>query len=171
MIKTPKKIGAILLSMGGVGYSPVAPGTVGSLVSIPLLLLLRYALQSVLWFPPLGIIFLFGFFALLTMVACLAIRETVTDGMYDKQWIVLDEFLGMAIALSPIFFMETAQPVVIIAGFILFRIFDIWKPLGIRRIDAMNTPVSVILDDIVAGALTLLCLYLAALFLVSRLHG
>jgi phosphatidylglycerophosphatase A len=67
--------------------------------------------------------------------------------------------------------MTDIQPLVVMVGFLLFRVFDIWKPFGIRMIDRKHTPASVILDDVAAGAVALLCEFLIARYLVSKLNG
>ncbi|MCF7917625.1 phosphatidylglycerophosphatase A [Candidatus Gracilibacteria bacterium] len=68
----------------------------------------------------------------------------------DFSWITLDEFLGMMIAVGPLFFIYDTGFWWFV-GFGLFRVFDILKPLGIGFIDKKNTSLSILLDDIVAG--------------------
>jgi phosphatidylglycerophosphatase A len=87
---------------------------------------------------------------LLFMHALFCISTTVPKDDVDKSYIVIDEVIGMTVAVLPMFVIEVSLSYLLL-GFVLFRIFDILKPLGIRKIDRMNTPISVLLDDVVAG--------------------
>ncbi len=136
--KTPAAL-TILATAGGAGYAPVAPGTFGSAVGVAL-----YALLSVL--SPL----LFT----LTVTTLLFIGIWAADGAErvfgkkDDGRIVIDEVVGQLIALTPL----------LVAGFLLFRLFDIWKPGPVGWAERRFAGgVGVMLDDVVAGALAGLC--------------
>jgi phosphatidylglycerophosphatase A len=120
-----------IASGGGAGYSPVAPGTAGSLVA-----------AIALWFIP---------FSLGTWAAQRV--ETVT-GHKDPGVIVIDEFAGMM--LSVMFLPRTLG--VFTSAFLLFRLFDIWKPFPARESQALRGGFGVMVDDLIAGAYTLVLL-------------
>jgi len=129
----------LLLATGlGVGYSPFAPGTLGTLVAIPI-----YYFLSEIPFP-LYEITLVGFFFLAVWISEKA--ETVS-GKKDDQKIVIDEMMGFFVTMLWI----PKAPLFIIAGFILFRIFDIFKPFPIRRFEKAKGGFGVVLDDVGAG--------------------
>ena len=143
-------IGKTFLSLFGIGYLPFMPGTFGSIASVFILFFLEKELNTTLnavfglWILFVGVFFLSMYF----------IKNIVSEKNYDQPWIVIDEFLGMLISTILIFFVENAHIELFIISFILFRFFDIFKPLGIRKIDKGNSPAAVILDDLLAGIYT-----------------
>ena len=131
--------------MGGLGYLP-APGTFGSLPGIALMWALGYFFPNacILSLVILCLGFLWG------IRVCRKAQELLHEK--DPGKIVFDETIGMGVALLWIPFGWTQ----VILSFILFRIFDIAKPFGIRRSEAVypkNPGVSVMLDDLIAGIL------------------
>lgn len=145
----------IFFATGGlIGFSPVAPGTFGSLAALPLCLLIssmRFWTASILT----GVLFL-----LATWIAYVA--EKII-GEADPGQIVVDEVLGMAVTLFGLSF----TPVYVIGGFALFRVFDILKPFPIRWIDKkISGGLGIMLDDIVAGIFANAILRLAAFYFV-----
>ena len=141
-----------LLSLGfGSGLSPVAPGTFGTLAAVPL-----YLLAQPLPLP-----------AYLVLVAAMLVAGIVLCGYtsralgtHDHGGIVWDEIVGYFIAM-------TAAPPGwgwLLAGFLLFRLFDIWKPWPIGWLDRrLSGGVGIMLDDIVAGIYALLVMKFATL--------
>ena len=132
------------LTVGFSGLSPKAPGTVGSFVSLLIgLFLLEFLHVSTL-------------FLLALLITVIAIKQIdiyeKEVGMHDGKEIVIDELAGMWITLaicginsSNILFMAPL-------AFIFFRIFDIWKPSIIGKIDRdVKGGLGVMGDDIVAG--------------------
>ncbi|MEO7557498.1 MAG: phosphatidylglycerophosphatase A [Gammaproteobacteria bacterium] len=124
----------------GVGALPVAPGTFGTLLAVPLYLLVRDL--------PLHVYLLHT--ALLAALGFWLCHVTARDmGVDDHQGIVWDEMVGYLITM-------TAAPpgwFWIVLGFAWFRLFDIWKPWPIRTIDRrVKGGLGIMLDDIVAGA-------------------
>ena len=81
-----------------------------------------------------------------TIVAREAARE-------DPGFVVIDEVAGQLIALIAL----TPTPTHAIIALILFRLFDIWKPWPIRRLEALPEGTGIMLDDVAAGLLALLC--------------
>ena len=130
----------LLLATGfGVGYSPIAPGTLGTLVAI----LIYYFLSEIS--PPLYEITLIGFFFLSVWVSENAERFFRKK---DDQRIVIDEIIGFLTTM--LWVPKTIRFVII--GFFLFRFFDILKPFPIRRLEkGFKGGFGVVLDDVVAG--------------------
>lgn len=136
------------------GHSPKAPGTVGTLVSLPLGV-------AVLIF--LGPQTLFLLTLLITLVAIKSIdRYEAKSGIHDNQKIVIDELAGMWFALSiapgimftlgDLFVWGNGIAVQIVMSFLFFRIYDIKKPSIIGRIDRnVKGGWGVMGDDIIAG--------------------
>jgi phosphatidylglycerophosphatase A len=140
-----------LATGAGAGYIPGAPGTAGTLVAIPLSLLLnRLAADSL----PL---------ALLTLAAVIAVAFWSADkaeaifGEKDCSHIVIDEIAGFMLAN----FSAPESASAIIAAFILFRFFDIIKPYPARRAERMPGGIGVVMDDLVAALYSLLLVRLA----------
>ncbi|MGO8989367.1 MAG: phosphatidylglycerophosphatase A [bacterium] len=130
----------LLLATGfGVGCSPIAPGTLGTLVAIPI----YYFLSEIP--SPLYEITLVGFFFLSVWIAENAERFF---GKKDDQRIVIDEIIGFLITML---WIPKTVPFTII-GFFLFRFFDILKPFPIRRVEkGLKGGYGVVLDDVLAG--------------------
>jgi phosphatidylglycerophosphatase A len=129
----------ILLATGfGVGYSPIAPGTLGTLVAIPI-----YYFLSEIHFP-LYEITLIGFFFLAVWVSE---KTESISGKKDDPRIVIDEIMGFFITML----WMTKTSFFILIGFVLFRFFDILKPFPIRRFEKIKGGYGVVLDDVMAG--------------------
>jgi phosphatidylglycerophosphatase A len=130
----------LLLGTGfGVGYSPVAPGTLGTLIAIPV----YYFLSNIP--SPLYEITLVGFLFLSVWVSG---NAEIFFGKKDDQRIVIDEIIGFLITM--VWVPKTIRFLII--GFFLFRFFDILKPFPIRRLEkGFKGGFGVVLDDVVAG--------------------
>jgi phosphatidylglycerophosphatase A len=134
------------------GYSPVAPGTAGSLAA-----LLPCGVLSLLPFP-VSAIFLIAFIVLAVWSAELAESEL---GHNDPGCIVIDEIAGMMITLIGINFTWQSA----LAGFFIFRTMDILKPFPIRYLErTIPGGAGIVMDDVAAGVgahllLRLLCLF------------
>ena len=139
-----------IASLFGIGHSPVAPGTAASLVASFAALVVHWAGGPL---PLLCLAFatvLAGFWALN------GLRETEEA---DPPWVVIDEAAGQFIALLPASaFLELqteSQALPLIAlwatGFLMFRLFDIWKPWIIGRADKIEGQLGIMLDDMLAG--------------------
>ena len=147
-----------------VGLLRPAPGTWGSAAAIPL----AWAVHSLFGFAGFliatGAIFLIGWWA--------TAGYTRGTGIEDPSEVVIDEVAGMFIALMPLsaglWFAGVAPPVFPypgwVAGFLLFRLFDIWKPGPIGWADRRGDALGVMLDDIIAGAFAALLMAAAAAF-------
>lgn len=132
------------LTVGFSGLSPKAPGTVGSFVS--LLLILPFI-------PYLHVSTIFLIALLITVLAVKQIDIYEKEvGVHDGKEIVIDELAGMWIAISICGITEANMMIMAPIAFIYFRIFDIWKPSVIGRIDReVKGGWGVMGDDIVAG--------------------
>ena len=123
----------------GVGYSPIVPGTLGTLLAIPLYLFLS-EIPS-----PIYELTLMGFFFLSVWISE---RAEQFFGKKDDRRIVIDEIMGFFITML---WLEKSL-FVIIMGFILFRFFDILKPFPLRNLEKRwRGGYGVVLDDVVAG--------------------
>ena len=135
---------AHILALGfGSGLSPVAPGTAGTLAAVPLYLLLAAALpREALW----GILLLAW---PLGVWACGVTGRHL--GEVDHGAIVWDEIAAFWLVLATLPLRWTWM----LAAFILFRLFDIWKPFPIGWLDRrIRHPVGVMLDDLLAAGYT-----------------
>ncbi len=78
--------------------------------------------------------------------------------VHDDGRIVWDEFAGQSITFIPLLYLQQINWIWVITGFILFRIFDVWKPWPIRVIDRqVHSGFGIMLDDIIAGVWAALC--------------
>jgi phosphatidylglycerophosphatase A len=144
----------------GSGLSPIAPGTAGSAVAlIPWL-----GLRELPWLFCLVVIasaFALGVWASDVVIARLRIE--------DPGVIVWDEFVGQWIALFPLFWIARDWAHTwywIVAAFVLFRIFDIWKPWPVSWADRrVKGGVGVMLDDVIAGAYAATAIAITAYFI------
>lgn len=131
----------------GSGLIPLMPGTFGSLAAIPLILLLA---------PAGNVIFITA-----TILSCIAgvyfCGKTAADmGVHDHGSIVWDEVAGMLLT----FLFVPLSISTLIAGFVLFRIFDILKPWPIGPVDkTVHGGLGIMLDDILAGIMACVCLH------------
>jgi phosphatidylglycerophosphatase A len=123
----------------GSGLSPWAPGTFGTLIAIPIVL---FVMQ-------------FGFVAHLAFALLAAIfgiyvcgESARRLGVHDHPGIVWDEITGFAVTMLTV----PANLYSVVAGFALFRLFDIWKPWPIREADhSLHGGLGIMLDDVIAG--------------------
>lgn len=137
-----KKINHILATGFYSGHLPAAPGTWGSLLMVLLLI----------FFPALNNIYLIS--ALSIGGIAVANFEEEQTGIKDDGKIVIDEMAGQ---LLTFYTLKTTIPV-LVGGFILFRIFDITKPWLIDKVQKLPSGWGVMLDDILAGLISLIIL-------------
>lgn len=150
----------------GSGLAPVAQGTFGSLAALLLWWLL---LRELAWPIYLGVLLL-GF--AVGVWACDVAGRAL--GVDDHRSLVWDEFIGQWIALAPLlsplwFGAAAAGWWAPLAGFLLFRLFDVWKPWPIRWLDRqLKGGLGVMVDDVVAGLFAAVVLVLA--LHIAQLH-
>ena len=139
---------------GGAGYVPRLPGTVGTLVALPLSIALnRLAAEK---FPLAGAIVVLS-------VLCaiwLSTRGAAILGQKDPQIIVIDEIVGFLVAN----FLAPFRWTVLLWSFLLFRFFDITKPFPINRFEQLPGGVGIVLDDVMAGCYAFFALRLLLYF-------
>jgi phosphatidylglycerophosphatase A len=132
----------------GVGWIPGMPGTYGSLVGIGLF-------WCVMRLP--APIFLITLVTIMFIGVWVSTQAEIFLGQVDAQVIVIDEVVGVMLALMFIpYRWETAA-----AGFFLFRLFDIWKPFPICKLQDLPAGWGVMMDDVGAGLLANLVLQIA----------
>lgn len=134
-----KKLILLIATGGGAGYLPRYPGFFGSLVG-----LLLYWPMSYL---PLQI-YLITLFALIFLASWVSTIAEVLLGQKDAQKIVIDEVVGILVTLALVpYSLQSAA-----TGFVLFRIFDVWKPFPVRLCqDRLPGGWGVVGDDVMAG--------------------
>ena len=128
----------ILATGFGAGLSPIAPGTAGTFVGV-LICLLCYPLA---W--PFRLLFVIAISAVSIYVAGQA--ETLY-GKTDDQRIVIDEIAGLQMTMLPV----AITGLHLCLAFVLFRIFDIWKPFPLDRLQKLPGGWGVVVDDLGAG--------------------
>lgn len=129
-----------LLAFGfGSGCAPKAPGTFGTLMALPFYLLLS-TLPVAAYVGVLVLAFVAGIW--------ICERTSRALGVHDHGGIVWDEFVGLWLTLCAVPLSWQA----VLAGFVLFRVFDIWKPWPIGWLDRkVSGGFGIMLDDVVAG--------------------
>jgi phosphatidylglycerophosphatase A len=153
------KLSLTFLSFFGTGYAPFAPGTVGSLATIPLLYGF-YLLDLSLW--------AFLLITLILTIASCFIAEHIQQKkkVHDPGWIVIDEVLGMMVTWS--FCYMQFDLYTITSVFVVFRVFDIFKIWPATYFDKKVTHGSgTILDDIISGIFAGIVILIGKYFLDS----
>jgi len=135
------KIGHILIATGlGLGFSPIAPGTVGALGGCLIAYLLtQYTIFHVLALASLIVLFFF--------LGVHSSNKLEPIWGKDPSKIVIDEVVGMWIAL----WMIPPGFIYTVAAFVLFRLFDIYKPMYIRKMEDLKGGWGIMMDDVLAG--------------------
>ena len=159
---------ALTIATCGVGYLPIAPGTIGSLVGIGLYLAVSGGLYQVfaanaargrlnllyVFTPQLATMLLLIFVVSIVGIWAATRAEKATQKK-DPSIVVIDEVAGQMIALlSGPFWIHTWWS--ILSAFVLFRLFDIWKPYPIRRLEALESGLGIMADDLLAGVYALI---------------
>jgi phosphatidylglycerophosphatase A len=156
---------ALALTTFGVGYIPGAPGTYGSAVGVAIYLGIgwfeAHAATSGKLDPVTATVFHWTMNALLLALFCLvgiwaSGRTTSIFGRKDPSQAVVDEVMGQLITFCFVPF-GISWPFVL-AGFLLFRLFDIWKPYPVRTLEMLPDGLGICADDIVAGVYAGVCL-------------
>ncbi len=143
-----KALVRFIATLGPSGYAPIAPATAGSAV-----------VAAIGWFlpvPPLAVtiaLILAG-----TAVAIWVCGEAEKELGHDAHPIVADEAVGQTLSL--LFVPHTL--VAFALSFFLFRVFDVWKPLGAREAQALPGGFGIVADDVIAGVTTCVVFHLLA---------
>lgn len=132
----------IITTFFGSGYTPIAPGTAGALFGCGVIVLFNY-FEVVLNNP-----FLFITIILITtLIGIYSTNQLTSEWGKDPSKVVIDEVIGMWISMLLIPF----SYINLLMAFVLFRLFDIFKPLGIRKLEQLNGGLGVMADDVLAG--------------------
>jgi phosphatidylglycerophosphatase A len=139
----------------GCGLSPKAPGTAGALGALIVAwpLAFHHGWQP-LWFGALALIILWPAIQSATAVA-------IGTGRKDPQIVVIDEVVGQWLTLAGA---TRLTPLAFLLALTLFRLFDIWKPWPIRRIEQLPAGTGIVLDDAMAGVYGAVILYVLGRF-------
>lgn len=145
------RLATALATWFGCGYWPWGPGTVGSLAAIAIAILLHAYLAT-------GRLTLLLLTALLFGPAVWA--STRTERLlhrHDPGLVVIDEVLGQWVTLLGASVLVWQS---FLAAFLLFRLFDIWKPWPVRNLEKLPEGFGIVADDIAAGFYGALILYI-----------
>jgi phosphatidylglycerophosphatase A len=139
----------LIATGGGLGYIPPAPGTMGALGGwIAAIGIQQYSDNAFIW--------------LFTLIVLFFFLGVWVSGNLEQVWgkdpsrIVIDEIVGIWIS---VIFLPTGW-IPMIAAFILFRLFDIYKPLFINKAEQLKGGWGIMADDVLAGIYTNLSLQL-----------
>ncbi|MBT7740419.1 MAG: phosphatidylglycerophosphatase A [Opitutae bacterium] len=149
-----------IATLGPLGTFCPAPGTFGSLAgALAFLALLEWS-----HLPPSYILWGFTLLALLAIPICSAAERILCKR--DPGEVIIDEFVAMPLVFWSVYDIlitleGTLEKLTLtMAGFVLFRIFDIWKPLGINRLQVLPKGIGVVVDDLGAAFAAGLCLWI-----------
>lgn len=153
-----KFIYKLIATTFGAGYSPFAPGTAGAIVGCGFIILFeKYRILSTYEDPILFTIIT----ALVTFLGVFVTNKLTEDWGKDPSKVVIDEFIGIWIAMIFIEF----NWINLLLAFGLFRFFDIAKPLGVRKMEALKGGVGVMMDDVLAGVYSNIVLQIILYFI------
>jgi phosphatidylglycerophosphatase A len=140
-IQGPSLLTTLFLSWFYTGKSPKAPGTVGSLATLPLIYILHYLNIN---------IYTLIILIVILYTAAVIITENVQKKfhLHDPQWIVIDEVIGMLITWG---FVLSIELPILATVFISFRFFDIIKIWPASYFDRLHHGMGTITDDVISG--------------------
>lgn len=133
----------IIVTGFGVGYSPFAPGTMGALLATLIWVCLSFLL-TYQWV----VLATIGLILLCTVLGVWATNAVEPVWGEDPSRVVIDEMVGVWIALLAV---AEGNLYHVFIAFVLFRLFDIFKPLGIRWMEKIRGGWGVMMDDVLAG--------------------
>ena len=157
-LKNPFHLAATL---GGIGLVPIAPGTVGSVVAWLIFVYLSHFISLI------NMIILTISFCILSIWICNQASKNLENK--DHKSIVIDELVGMWIALLPVLFIANSQSertVYALAALIFFRLFDILKPFPISYFDKnYKNGFGIVIDDVISGLIAIIPSYIILILL------
>jgi phosphatidylglycerophosphatase A len=153
--KAANKLAIAVGTWFGCGYFPVAPGTVGSAAAVGIAILLA---EYGGWKP--------WHFALLAAAGLVpsiwaAGATAQAYGKKDPNLVVVDEVIGQWVSLAGAISLHWKS---YLGAFLLFRLFDIWKPAPVRQLEALPGGAGIVADDVMAGVYAALVLFLMGCF-------
>jgi phosphatidylglycerophosphatase A len=156
-------MGRLICSCFGLGWMPIAPGTWGSLPSAVIFFLLCACSAPL---AEINVV-MFGL-VIIGSVACVvyAPASIAATGKLDPSEVVMDEFAGQGLTFVSISALAPQNALVAaVVGFLLFRLFDIFKPWPANRLEALPSGWGILLDDIMAG------IYASIIFNILTISG
>lgn len=149
------RLATLIATWFGCGYAPRAPGTAGSLAGIAIAIVLHELAAFAAW----------HFVALTAVVFIPAVwastRTARAVGRKDPGIVVVDEVLGQWLALAGARAFNWKS---YLLAFVLFRLFDIWKPPPVRQLERLSDGLGIVADDLMAGCYAALLLLIAGHF-------
>ena len=148
-------------TLGGIGMVPIAPGTFGSLTAWIIFVYLSHFISII------NMLILTILFFILSIWICSEASKDLENK--DHKSIVIDELVGMWIALLPVLVIANSQyerTVYALAALILFRFFDILKPFPISYFDKnYKNGFGIVIDDVISGLIAIIPSYLILILL------
>jgi len=149
------RLATLIATWFGCGYAPAAPGTAGSLAGIAIAIVLHEFAGFGAWH-----------FVALTVIAFIpavwaSTRTARAVGHEDPGIVVVDEVLGQWLALVGARAFNWKSYML---AFVLFRLFDIWKPPPVRQLENLSEGLGIVADDLMAGCYAAVLLLIAGLF-------
>jgi phosphatidylglycerophosphatase A len=152
------RLAIVLATWFGCGYFPWGPGTVGSLAAV-------FIASGLHVYAGCGrLVFLTLIIICLAPAIWASTRTARMTGKKDPGLVVIDEVLGQWITLLGAASLTWKN---FLAAFLLFRIFDIWKPWPIRKIERLPEGYGIVCDDLAAGLYGALILYIGGVFRIQ----
>jgi phosphatidylglycerophosphatase A len=156
----PDHIAYALATGLGVGFVPIAPGTAGSIEGVVIFIAifaLHRGLSALLLLLAIVNVVVFG------VGVWASTRTCEITGLKDPRLVVIDEVSGQLIALTPLALWPSLSIAAVVIGFLLFRVFDIFKPYPIRKLERLHAGLGVMADDVLAGIYAALLLWIGHL--------
>ena len=151
----------LLATLGGIGMVPIAPGTFGSVVAWLIFVYLSHFISMI------NMIILTILLCILSIWICNQASKNLENK--DHKSIVIDEFVGIWIALLPVLFVANSQferTVYALAALIFFRLFDILKPFPISYFDKnYKNGFGIVIDDVISGLIAIIPSYIILILL------
>jgi len=149
----------------GIGFSKFAPGTLGSIFGV----LFFYFCYN--FFSKNYMLFFLFIFLIFIISWHYTYVYVLKNRIHDPSEVIIDEFLGQLISLTPILFLNIFKLEkvnffeLMVLSFLLFRFFDILKPWPIYIVDKLRTSLSILLDDVIAGIFSSIILFIYLLWI------
>jgi phosphatidylglycerophosphatase A len=153
--RAASRIAYALATWFGCGRSSVAPGTAGSLAAVALAALAEHFLGWPPWSMAVAAV------AALPLAVWASHRAAADAGIEDPPFVVIDEVVGQWATLAGA---TASNWKALLAGFLLFRLFDIWKPVPVRQLEKLRGGMGIVADDVMAGIYGALVLHMAGCF-------
>lgn len=135
----------------GAGFAPVAPGTLGAIEGVIVFLIFNAVANNSLSLAPRWSVAIFAVLnvALFIVGVWASSRACEICALEDPGQVVIDEVSGQLIALTPLIVAPSVAGILL--SFLLFRLFDIFKPYPIRKLERLHGGLGVMADDALAG--------------------